>query len=213
MKIVLLLALLTVSESSSKSVVGQTGQNAILPCTYNFKYYGALSVCWGRGDLPLSGCNNQLISTDGRKVIEGTRASSRYQLLGRLDEGDVSLTILNVTDSDTGRYGCRVEIPGWFNDDKQHFDLTVETAPQTTTSTEQTTASYAAGHMYIREILPTSSSSIISAESSVEQQQQVDSLQSFIGNTVRVSFIVFIPVLLLTAAYRCLRTNQRLTGG
>ena len=60
-------------------------------------------------------------------MIEGTRASSRYQLLGRLDEGDVSLTILNLRDSDAGRYGCRVEIPGWFNDDKHHFDLTIET--------------------------------------------------------------------------------------
>lgn len=40
-------------------------------------------------------------------------------------------------------------------------------------------------------------------------QQQVDSLQSFIGNTLRVSFIIFIPALLLTAAYRVWRTNQR----
>ncbi|XP_073334955.1 hepatitis A virus cellular receptor 1 homolog isoform X2 [Pagrus major] len=171
MKVVLLLALLTVSESSSNSIVGRTGQNVTLSCTYNISKYKQLAVCWGRGDIPRSGCYNQLISTDGRKVIEGTRASSRYQLLGRLDEGDVSLTILNVTDSDAGRYGCRVDIPGWFNDDKHHFDLTVETAPQTTTSTlntetstEPTTASYTAGHMNITETLLTSSSSSISAE-------------------------------------------------
>uniref|UniRef100_A0A671VFX4 Ig-like domain-containing protein n=1 Tax=Sparus aurata TaxID=8175 RepID=A0A671VFX4_SPAAU len=118
----------TVSEcGGSRSVVGHAGQNVTLSCTYDFKYYGALRICWGRGVLPSSGCNNQLISTDGRKVIEGTRASSRYQLLGRLDKGDVSLTILNITESDAGLYGCRVDIPGWFNDDKHHFDLIIKT--------------------------------------------------------------------------------------
>ena len=56
---------------------------------------------------------------------EGTTVSSRYYLLGRLDQGDVSLTILNITEADAGCYGCRVEIPGWFNDDKRHFNLVV----------------------------------------------------------------------------------------
>ncbi|XP_036975040.1 uncharacterized protein LOC119031032 isoform X1 [Acanthopagrus latus] len=170
----------TVSECGSISVVGQTGQNVTLSCKYNFKYYGALAVCWGRGDIPSSGCTNKLVSTDGRGVIEGTRASSRYQLLGRLDEGDVSLTILNLTDSDAGRYGCRVAIPGWFNDDKHHFDLTIETDPQTNTSTSNTetsteqpaakytststSASASTGHMNFTETLLTSSSSSVSAE-------------------------------------------------
>ncbi|KAM8741147.1 hepatitis A virus cellular receptor 1 homolog isoform 2-T2 [Acanthopagrus schlegelii] len=185
----------SVSEFGSISVVGQTGQNVTLSCKYDFKYYGALAVCWGRGALPSRGCTNQLISTDGRRVIEGTRASSRYQLLGRLDEGDVSLTILNLTDSDAGRYGCRVEIPGWYNDGKHHFDLTIETAPQTTTSTfnRETSTETAASHTTVTGT----------------EQQQFDSLQSFIGNTVRVSFIVFIPALLLTSAYRFWRPNQR----
>uniref|UniRef100_A0A671TMU0 Ig-like domain-containing protein n=1 Tax=Sparus aurata TaxID=8175 RepID=A0A671TMU0_SPAAU len=142
----------SVAARVSESVVGQTGQNVTLSCTYDFNYYGALAVCWQQGDIPRRGsCNNQLISTDGLKVIERTRASSRYQLLGRLDEGDVSLTILNLTDSDAGRYGCRVKIPGWLNDGKHHFDLTIKTAPQTTTSTlnretsTETTASHTAG--------------------------------------------------------------------
>lgn len=115
----------TVSECSNR-VVGQTGQNVTLSCKYDITSYGQLWVCWGRGQVPSSGCSDKLVSTDGHVVIEGTRASSRYQLLGRLDEGDVSLTILNVTGSDAGQYGCRVEIPGWFNDDKHHFNLIVE---------------------------------------------------------------------------------------
>lgn len=60
-------------------------------------------------------------------------------------------------------------------------------------------------------------------QSSVQQQQLVDRLQSFIGNTARASFIIFIPAVLLTAAYRqythvrmYARTHGRthiLTGG
>ncbi|XP_035848356.1 hepatitis A virus cellular receptor 1 homolog [Sander lucioperca] len=138
MKLVLLLALLTVSECESSTFVGRTGEDVTLSCKYDITYYKALSVCWGRGQIPVSGCGNQLISTDGHKVKEETRVSSRYKLLGRLGDGDVSLTILNISETDAGRYACRVDIPGWFNDDKHHFILIVERAPQTTPSTTYT---------------------------------------------------------------------------
>ncbi|XP_054481435.1 hepatitis A virus cellular receptor 1 homolog [Anoplopoma fimbria] len=174
MKVVLLLALLTVSEGDGTTVVGRTGGRVTLSCKYDIKSHGALHVCWGRGEIPTSKCSNQLIATDGHKVTEGTRVSSRYQLLGRLEDGDVSLTIEDVSKSDAGRYGCRVEIPGWSNDKKYHFDLVVEKAPQTTTSTtstretatEQTAASYTAGHVTSTDHLLTSSSSSITAEGS-----------------------------------------------
>ncbi|XP_017163968.1 hepatitis A virus cellular receptor 1 homolog isoform X4 [Poecilia reticulata] len=133
MKVVLLIALLTVSGCDGRRVVGQTGQNVTLSCKYDIKTKGAVYVCWNRGEISSYGCYNRLLSTDGYKVLEETRTSSRYQLLGRLDEGDVSLTILNLTEEDAGRYGCRAEIPGWFNDEKHHVDLTVERAPTTWT--------------------------------------------------------------------------------
>ncbi|XP_030603125.1 hepatitis A virus cellular receptor 1 homolog [Archocentrus centrarchus] len=169
MKVVLLLALLTASECDSTKVKGQTGQDVTLSCKYDRKYYGALSVCWGRGEIPSSGCYNQLISSDGDRVE--TRASSRYELLGRLEDGDISLTILNLTEGDAGRYGCRVAIPGWFNDEKHHFDLTVVTAPQTDTSTashtetpsEPTAAAQTEGHM--TTVTPLSSSSNVMSSS------------------------------------------------
>lgn len=41
-------------------------------------------------------------------------------------------------------------------------------------------------------------------------QQQIDGLQIFIGNTVRASFIIFIPALLLTAAYSQCNTHARI---
>ncbi|XP_053188053.1 hepatitis A virus cellular receptor 1 homolog, partial [Scomber japonicus] len=135
-------------------------------CEYNIKKHGRTSACWGRGSIPYSGCNNQIIYTDGSKVT--TRASSRYQLLGRLEDGDVSLTILNTTEEDAGLYGCRVEIPGWFNDQSHHIDLTIEKAPSTsstptTETTEQTPQTEqtinTSGQVTVAESVPASSDS------------------------------------------------------
>lgn len=41
-------------------------------------------------------------------------------------------------------------------------------------------------------------------------QKQGDGLQIFIGNTVRASFIIFIPALLLTAAYSICNTHTHM---
>ncbi|RVE63363.1 hypothetical protein OJAV_G00135510 [Oryzias javanicus] len=123
--LVLLLALLTVSECDRK-ITGRRGLNITLPCNYDIKTNGPTEVCWGRGHLPYRGCSNQLLATDGHKVIEKTSVSSRYQLQGRLDEGDVSLTIMNATEEDDGVYGCKVQIKGLFNDEKHHVQLTVK---------------------------------------------------------------------------------------
>uniref|UniRef100_A0A672FUS5 Ig-like domain-containing protein n=1 Tax=Salarias fasciatus TaxID=181472 RepID=A0A672FUS5_SALFA len=119
----LILFLFSASGCSCRAIVGETGQNITLPCKYNIKTHGALSVCWNRGEIPSQGCDNKLVSTDGVRVNEETRISSRYQLLGKLEQGDISLTILNITEADAGRYGCRVRRPGPFNDVKHHFDL------------------------------------------------------------------------------------------
>ncbi|XP_029304150.1 T-cell immunoglobulin and mucin domain-containing protein 4-like [Cottoperca gobio] len=172
MKLPLLLALLTVSEGGGSSVVGVTGEDVSLTCTYDHRLYGPLSVCWVRGTIPTSGCGDLLISTRGGKVTGEGGASSRYRLLGRLEGGDVSLTILNISETDAGPYGCRVEIPGLFNDYKHQFDLTVERSPQMTTSTtfnretstEQTDSYTTAGQLTSTERRLTSSSSSITAE-------------------------------------------------
>ncbi|XP_042370574.1 hepatitis A virus cellular receptor 1 homolog [Plectropomus leopardus] len=178
MRFALLLALLTgcvcvsaVGVGDGSTVVGRRGEDVTLSCKYDIKYNGPLHVCWGRGQIPNSGCSEQLLYADGYKVTKGSRASRRYQLLGRLDEGDVSLTILNVSEQDAGRYGCRVMIKGILNDLKYHLDLVVEEAPQTSTattshretSTEHTT-NHTTGHMTSTDRLLTSSSSSITAE-------------------------------------------------
>ncbi|XP_043997656.1 hepatitis A virus cellular receptor 1 isoform X6 [Gambusia affinis] len=193
MKVVLLLmVLLTVSGCDGMRVVGQTGQNVTLPCKYDIKYHGAVEVCWVKGEIPAYGCNNQLLSTNGYKVE--TRASSRYQLLGRLDQGDVSLTILNFTDEDAGRYGCRVNIRGPFNDEKHQFDLAFERAPTTRapseprTSSERPAAAQTADQLTTESLLTSCSNS-----SSFTQEQQE-------GNMLIVVLVLFLLVVLLTAA-------------
>lgn len=54
------------------------------------------------------------------------RQFSRYQLLGGVKKGNVSLTILNAQWDDAGKYSCRIEIPGWLNDQKFNIDLVIE---------------------------------------------------------------------------------------
>ncbi|XP_069052130.1 hepatitis A virus cellular receptor 1 homolog isoform X1 [Lepisosteus oculatus] len=127
----LVLSLMAVTGVSALTFRGSVGQDVTLPCRYSVTDLGVTTMCWGRGELPLSGCNNMIISTDGQSV--NSRLSERYQLLGQLTGGDVSLTILHAQESDSGLYGCRVEIPGWFNDQKHTVNLIVTKAPVTTT--------------------------------------------------------------------------------
>ncbi|XP_070693042.1 cell adhesion molecule DSCAM-like [Pempheris klunzingeri] len=103
--------------------IATVGTDVTLTCKYDAEYYGKLSSCWGRGAIPNSGCANEVIKSDGTSVA--SRLSERYLFMGNLAEGDVSLTIRQVEESDSGTYGCRVEIPGWFNDHKHQLTLTV----------------------------------------------------------------------------------------
>ncbi|XP_071025466.1 T-cell immunoglobulin and mucin domain-containing protein 4-like [Oncorhynchus clarkii lewisi] len=126
-----LLCLLSVSECSQ--IIGIEGQNITLPFKYDAKSHGLQHICWGKGIIPSSGgCDNEIISTDGSEVTR--RSSVRYQLLGELKTGDVTLTISNITEKDSGTYGCRVQYVGWFNDEKYHVSLTIEKARVPTTS-------------------------------------------------------------------------------
>lgn len=92
------------------------GQDITLPCKYDSRYHGICDICWMRGSIPNNGCGNQIIYANEKEVV--MRANVRYQLYGALQRGDASLTILNAKKSDSGKYGCRVHVPGWFNDKK-----------------------------------------------------------------------------------------------
>ncbi|NXF44014.1 TIMD4 protein, partial [Oceanites oceanicus] len=124
-----------IARTTSETVVrGVIGQSALLPCFYQVARHKDVSnMCWGRGPCPNSKCNNKILHTTGSRVT--FRKSPRYSLRGYISYGDVSLTIGKVKAEDAGTYCCRVEIPGWFNDIKQHVRLEVVRAPPVTTTT------------------------------------------------------------------------------
>ncbi|XP_042349348.1 T-cell immunoglobulin and mucin domain-containing protein 4-like [Plectropomus leopardus] len=129
------LSILTQVSSSTLKVIGLFGHNVTLPCRYDTRIHGVLSFCWGRGMVPRSKCSSPILSSEDGAVI--FRESPSYQLLGRVTDGDVSLTILNAQWSDAGVYGCRIEIPGWFNDEKVNTHLVIEEAPTEQPVTEE----------------------------------------------------------------------------
>lgn len=78
-------------------------------------------MCWGKGKCPKSKCNNELLHTNGGQVL--FKKSSKYELLGMIWRGNVSLTIFNTNEDDSSVYCCRIEVPGWFNDVKKNIRL------------------------------------------------------------------------------------------
>ncbi|XP_006165153.1 hepatitis A virus cellular receptor 1 isoform X3 [Tupaia chinensis] len=136
-----LILLLTDAAVSDVQIGGVVGQPVTLPCTYSAAREGVTSMCWGRGACPSFRCANELIYTDGTHVTY--QQIRRYKLLGDLSSGDVSLTIEHASESDSGLYCCRIEIPGWFNDIKITLKLDIEPARTTsapTTARVSTTA-------------------------------------------------------------------------
>lgn len=108
---------------TADGIIATVGTDVTLTCKYDIQHYGRLPACWGRGAIPSRGCADEVIKSDGTSV--SSRLSERYLLLGNPEGGDVSLTIRRVEEEDSGMYGCRVEIPGWFNDHKHQITLSV----------------------------------------------------------------------------------------
>ncbi|XP_068062115.1 hepatitis A virus cellular receptor 1 homolog isoform X2 [Anomalospiza imberbis] len=132
-----LLVLLTGSTVSELVVIGEVGQNITVPCHYHVWNTNSItSMCWGRDRCPNSKCSQPIIWTDGWRVTE--QHSSRYQLKGDLQKGDVSLTIVDAREADSGTYCCRVEIPGWFNDQLINHKVVVKKAPGSTSESSFT---------------------------------------------------------------------------
>ncbi|XP_049730156.1 T-cell immunoglobulin and mucin domain-containing protein 4 isoform X2 [Elephas maximus indicus] len=107
--------------TSETVVTAFLGQSVTLPCKYSSWSPGRNSMCWGKGQCPSSKCNEELLHTDGTKVL--WRQSVKYRLPGNIQSGDVSLTISNTNEGDSSLYCCRIEVPGWFNDVKSNIRL------------------------------------------------------------------------------------------
>ncbi|XP_077636882.1 T-cell immunoglobulin and mucin domain-containing protein 4 [Crocuta crocuta] len=129
----LLIELGRLSLTTPETVRGYLGQSVTLPCKYSSWSESSNSMCWGKGQCPKSKCNNELLHTDGMRML--SRKSSKYELQGNIREGNVSLTILNTNEGDNSVYCCRIEVPGWFNDMKKNIHLQLRRAPTTKSST------------------------------------------------------------------------------
>ncbi|NWZ20675.1 HAVR1 protein, partial [Asarcornis scutulata] len=145
-------------------VTGEVGQNITVPCSYAVnEKSGTTSMCWGRGHCPASKCSQPLVWTDGWKVTY--QYHSKYVLMGKLHEGDVSLTIINAKEEDSGTYCCRVEIPGLFNDKLTNLQVVIKKAristasPHTYTSTQTSAPGSASEASFTAETWPSVSAS------------------------------------------------------
>ncbi|XP_072446314.1 hepatitis A virus cellular receptor 2 homolog [Chiloscyllium punctatum] len=104
-------------------VRGTLGQSVTLPCTYSVQKHGKTEMCWGRGQCPSNGCSGLLLRTNGKTVI--SPILTKHQMDGKIEEGDVSLTVNHLQKGDSGWYCCRVQIFGLFNDQKVSINLVV----------------------------------------------------------------------------------------
>ncbi|XP_028744616.1 T-cell immunoglobulin and mucin domain-containing protein 4-like [Peromyscus leucopus] len=112
--------------ASEDTVTGFLGQSVTLPCQHSSWSRNRNSMCWGKGACPNSKCNQELLHTDGTKVV--SRKSFKYTLQGRIWRGNVSLTISNTNHGDSGVYCCHIKVPGWFNDVKKTVRLELRRA-------------------------------------------------------------------------------------
>ncbi|XP_069395545.1 T-cell immunoglobulin and mucin domain-containing protein 4-like isoform X2 [Paralichthys olivaceus] len=183
----------------------------MLPCRSEAVKQSGVEVCWGRGEPSLFTCHNILINTAGDNV--SYRKSYRYSL-----SSTSSLSIFPSRPSDSGFYHCRVQLPGLFNDQTATI-LLIIISPRSTVSDDEDAEDLNAPHTATGDTIRclteerrsdvTNPTEPMVALVQSHAQQPVDSLQTFIGNTLRLSFIIFIPMLLLTAAYRVWRWSQR----
>ncbi|NWV13046.1 HAVR2 protein, partial [Ptilonorhynchus violaceus] len=129
----ILLLLFTGPTVSEEVVIGEVGQDVTVPCSYTVRNSDDItSMCWGRDRCPFSKCSETIIWTDGWRVTE--QHNSRYLLKGDLQKGDVSLTIVNATEADSGTYCCRVEHRGLFNDQLLDHKVVIQKARISTAS-------------------------------------------------------------------------------
>ncbi|XP_071760242.2 uncharacterized protein havcr2 [Centroberyx gerrardi] len=233
------ICLLTACASAyMETVVGVAGAAVTLPCRSGAARQGGVEVCWGRGEPTLFSCHNTLISADGAQVqttshryslssslssgdvslsIHKSRQSDsgfyhcRIQLPGLFNDQTftVHLIIINtpavVSDpppdniqpsmlSPEAHVRPRtphtpVSFTGRDATVKRGSDVTVERGSDTTG--------------------PIVAQVKISKDQLSPQQQHLNRLESFVGNSVRLASIVFIPALLLVVGYRVWRSKRR----
>ncbi|XP_060942265.1 hepatitis A virus cellular receptor 1-like [Limanda limanda] len=202
---------LCVLTATTETVVGTAGRRVTLPCRSEAVKRSGVEVCWGRGEPSLFTCHNIVINMAGDDV--SYRKSDRFS-----PSSTSSLSIFPSRPSDSGFYHCRVQLPGLFNDQTATVHLII-LSPRSPASdaedSEDLNAPHTATGDTIRCLTEEAGSEVTNPTEPMVAlvqspvQQLVTSFQTFIGNTLRLLFIIFIPMLLLTAAYRVWRRSQR----
>ncbi|XP_054902664.1 hepatitis A virus cellular receptor 1 homolog [Poeciliopsis prolifica] len=208
-----LLSALGVSAVATDTVVGVAGQVVKLPCRLEEARQSGVEVCWGRGKPSLFTCHNTLINGAGGQVTY--QQSDRFSM----SSSTSALIISGSRLSDAGFYHCRVQLPGPFNDQTFTIHLIIArprpviskhlgredeeklNTPNTVTSfnTHQRGSDVTGG---------AGTEPMVAQVQSPVQEEPVNSLQTFIGSTLRLAFIIFIPAVLLAAGYRVWRSNR-----
>ncbi|XP_054611468.1 hepatitis A virus cellular receptor 1 homolog isoform X2 [Dunckerocampus dactyliophorus] len=201
-----------ITAGTMETVVGMAGRRVALPCRVEAAKQNGVHVCWGRGEPSLFSCHNMLVNMAGQQVAY--KSSYRYSVSSVSLSAVPYLSIFNVRPSDSGYYHCRVQLPGLFNDKTFTILLIVIkpsgnlNAPQTTKRSDVTEGvTQQTGCDITRE---DTTGPLVARVRSPVQQNNVNNLKMFLGHTLRVAFIIFIPAVILTAAYRIWRSNQKL---
>ncbi|XP_032431386.1 hepatitis A virus cellular receptor 1-like isoform X2 [Xiphophorus hellerii] len=183
----LLSAALCVSAVATETVVGVAGQVVKLPCRLEEARQSGVEVCWGRGKPSLFTCHNTLINGAGGQVTY--RQSHRVQLPGPFNDQTSTVHLIIIRPR-----SVTSERPG--REDVETFNT-----PNTTTSfnTNQRGSDVTGG---------AGTEPMVAQVQSPVQEEPVNSLQNFIGSTLRLAFIAFIPAVLFAAGYRVWRSNR-----
>ncbi|XP_016894750.1 T-cell immunoglobulin and mucin domain-containing protein 4-like [Cynoglossus semilaevis] len=197
---VLVSVLTGVASEILTEVGGLTGHNVTLPCVYDVDSHGVLDFCWGRGKVPRFKCSDTFLSSEDQSVLN--EDPSRYQVLGSPTDGDVSLTIVDAQWSDEGVYGCRIQIPGWFNDIKVNIRLVLKQAPVEEITTQKwisVTAGDYQRHLEKSTSALTSTGADQRTLSAVEFVVTQNKFNAFldVGNVVRMGAIFFSTIIII----------------
>nr|XP_023689749.1 T-cell immunoglobulin and mucin domain-containing protein 2-like isoform X7 [Paramormyrops kingsleyae] len=124
-----LLSLLTVCGSQHTDINEASGKNVTLHCIYETHNSCSIEITWVRCPMNGSNCCEKILISISQIMI--LRKSDRYQLLADSFSGNVSLSIRDVKENDSGNYACFVETATSFC--FQRFTLKIAEGPPTTT--------------------------------------------------------------------------------
>uniref|UniRef100_A0A669DQ30 Hepatitis A virus cellular receptor 2 homolog n=1 Tax=Oreochromis niloticus TaxID=8128 RepID=A0A669DQ30_ORENI len=221
-----------------ETVVGHVGRKVMLPCRTGAVKQGGVEVCWGRGKPSLFTCHNAVInsaaagityrkshrysvsaSSSSLSIFHSRPSDSgfyhcRVQVPGLFNDQTFTVHLI-ILSSRTSTHACSERRKR--NENLKDF-VCLSPAARSVAVTENSELSDGdlnAPHTAAGHIAQEAGSDVTGDDTTQpvvalvqSAERQVNVLQAFVGNTVRASSLIFIPALLLTAAYRVWRSKQ-----